>query len=313
MIQLKLSTAQSLQLPVPLAQQLARLAHQQGLVGELDRYSPDLLAGMRVKSQQAAAAHNDDPRHGFNYGRALHHLAKLSPNQALDAANVCDLHRQLNLQGGQWRHVKRKITRPSGNPEQTATTTRAIEPALNDLLAKLDESLSTGLDPLIAIPLFSLDLMRIFPFLDGNRRVSLLLTRYLLSRHGHPVMAFVDLESEVAAAEKSFYQSLDHSSQADQPPLKWLAFWWVVLMRVYQRFTRQIQQAAISPGRGAKTALVEHFIEQQKGPFLFTDISAALPTIGTDMIRVVLRKLRDQGIIKASGRGRGTTWSVLGE
>ena len=164
------------------------------------------------------------------------------------------------------------------------------------------------MEPLIAIPLFCLDFMRIFPFLDGNRRTALLLARYLLARHGHPVVSYVDLESEFHSTEKAFYQSLN---QSNQPPIKWLAFWWVVLMRVYQRFNRQTQQAGISPGRGAKTALIEHFIAQQKQPFLLSAISTAFPTIGPDMIRVVLRKLRDEGRVQASGRGRGTTWSAI--
>jgi Fic family protein len=219
------------------------------------------------------------------------------------------LHRQLNLDGGQLRRVKRKVDGPGAPPQQTATTIKAIEPALEQLLLTLDQALTDGLEPLLVIPLFSLDFMRIFPFLDGNRRICLLLTRHLLIRHGHPIFAYVDLESEVAVAGNAFYQALD-GCQSEQAPHPWLAFWWLVLMRTYQRFNQQVMEAAISPGRGGKTALVEGFIAQQQGPFLFADISAALPTISTDLIRVVLRKLRDQGRVKASGRGRGTTWSA---
>ena len=102
-------------------------------------------------------------------------------------------------------------------------------------LAELEASLAAGIEPLVAIPLFCLDFMRIFPFLDGNRRIVVLLARHLLARNGHPVVSFVDLESEIHTTEKAFYQSLYQSSQAKLPPTKWLAFWWVVLMRVYQR------------------------------------------------------------------------------
>ena len=298
-----------------LAQQLANLAHQCGRAGALQQYSPDLLSAMQVKSQQAAAALNDRPEQGFHYQQALQYLPSLNARGVLRSQDICALHRQLNPLGGQLRHVKPRLPLRyiEGEYLQTACTTAAIEGCLEQLLQQLHHALADGVDPLVAIPLFGLDFMRIFPFLDGNRRMLLLLTRHLLSRHGHPVMACVDIESEIAATEKAFYQSLYHSSQPDQVPLRWLTFWWVVLMRVYQRFNRQVQQAGINRGRGAKTALVKHFISQQKEPFLFTDISAAFPTIGTDMIRVVLRRLRDQGLVQASGRGRGARWTTFSE
>lgn len=310
---LHLSSASTLQLPMPLAQQLAGLGYQRGLIAEPGRHSSDLLAGMRVKSQQSAAALYDEPDLGFHYQRALQQLSSLGPQGILSSADICELHRQLNPSGGHLRRVKLKKTAPYGDSEylQMVIGTKNIEPALEQLLTTLEQALRTGLEPLVAIPLFSLDFMRIFPFLDGNRRIAVLLTRYLLGCHGHPVVHYVDLESEVRATDKAFYQSLYHCNQPDQPPFKWLAVWWVVLMRVYKRFDRQVQQAAISPGRGAKTALIEHFIAQQKQPFLSSDISTAFPTIGPDMIRVVLRKLRDRGVIQASGRGRGTTWSAI--
>jgi Fic family protein len=313
MPELLLSNARTLDLPLALCQQLSSLAYQRGLTGGLDRYSSDLLAGMQVGSQLSAGAINDDPSLGFNYQQAMQYLTTLSPTSHLSCSDICELHRQLNSTGGQLRRVKlrSKLRYTENQYLQPITKTQAIETTLTELLALLDASLAAGMEPLIAIPLFCLDFMRIFPFQDGKRRTSLLLARHLLARHGHPVVSYVDLESEFHSTEKAFYQSLNQSSQTSQPPVKWLAFWWVVLMRVYQRFNRQTQQAGICPGRGAKTALIEHFIAQQKQPFLLSAINSAFPTIGPDMIRVVLRKLRDEGRVQASGRGRGTTWSAI--
>ena len=91
-------------------------------------------------------------------------------------------------------------------------------------------------------------------------------------------------------------------------PKPWLMYWLVLIKRLYLRFERQLQHANISPGRGAKTALVEHFVRQQTNPFRFSDVCNAFPTISHDMVRMALRRLRDQGFIRAQGRGRGALW-----
>ncbi len=308
-----LLTIPSLKLPLALAQQLAGISYQQGQASKLDDYSQDLLAGMQVKSQLAASALNDQPQQGFHYQRALLHLRSSPPAKPLSLNDINQLHRQLNAAGGQLRQVKPRVPLRHIENEllQTATATSDIEATLVELLAAFNRLMMTGTEPLVAIPLLALDFMRVFPYLDGNRRVMLLLMRHLFNLYGHPVVCYVDLESEMQATEKAFYQSLHHCSQANTPPFRWMAYWWVVVKRVYQRFNHQLQQANITPGRGAKTALIEHFITQQKQPFLFSQIRTAFPTIGPDMIRVVLRRLRNKGLIKASGRGRGTRWEKL--
>ena len=153
-----------------------------------------------------------------------------------------------------------------------------------------------------------LELMNIFPFFDGNRRLALLLARQLLQTHGYSIVNYIDLESEVVATERAFYRSLNHSTS--DKPMPWLSYWWVLIRRLYQRFNRQIQHANISPGRGSKTALIERFVKQQQQPFRYGDVCKAFPTISSDHIRMILRSLKEQKIIITEGKGRGAVWKL---
>jgi hypothetical protein len=44
------------------------------------------------------------------------------------------------------------------------------------------------------------------------------------------------------------------------------------------------------------------------GPFAISDIETDCPHISRDMIKLVLRQLRDEGAIVVRGKGRGAKW-----
>ena len=43
-------------------------------------------------------------------------------------------------------------------------------------------------------------------------------------------------------------------------------------------------------------------------PFAISEIEEELPTVSRDMIRLVLRQLRDENVIESVGKGRGARW-----
>ena len=69
----------------------------------------------------------------------------------------------------------------------------------------------------------------------------------------------------------------------------------------------------IRTGRGAKTEQIELAIKRKVGPFAISDIESECPGISRDMIRYVLRKMRDDGVIKSTGVGRAAKWIKLKE
>ncbi|MCP3909060.1 MAG: Fic family protein [Oceanicoccus sp.] len=302
---------QQLQLPLAISQQLADLRYRQGLLSASSSLSTDLLAGMAVKSQLSAskimAAKDSSPN--FNYSQALSYLSTIKA-QPLSCALIKALHQQLNPQGGRWRSVKLKVSRRDQPDKQLLVPAgqEAIAAAMELLVSEFNQAIHNGVEPLVAIPLLLMELMKTFPFFDGNRRLALLLARQLLDHQGYDVVNTIDLESEMIATERAFYRSLNHSDSTN--PIPWLSYWWVLIRRLYQRFDRQIQHANISPGRGSKTALIERFVKQQQHPFRYGDVCRAFPTISNDHIRMILRSLKERHIILTEGKGRGAVWRL---
>ncbi|MEE8058950.1 MAG: Fic family protein [Pseudomonadales bacterium] len=303
----------SLQLPLASSQQLAALRYCQGRYGQVSQYSQDLLGGMAVKSRLEACKAMAQPvesRLLFDYQQGLDYLETLDATVPLNPNQLRQLHQQLNPQGGNWRSVMLRLERRDkpGKNLRIPAGQQTIDRSIEQLLTQLQQVLDHGFEPLVVIPLFVLQFMQIFPFLDGNCRTALLLARHLLIHHGHSVMCYIDLESEFATTERAFYRSLYQSSLGNDNPTLWLGYWWVLIKRLYHRFDRQIQHANISPGRGSKTALVKRFVNQQQQPFRFNEVCIAFPTISPDQVRMALRGLRDNNIIRVEGKGRGAWW-----
>jgi Fic family protein len=307
---LSVHTLKALQLPLKACQQLADIRFKQGEYIAINTPSNDLLAGMKVKSRLAAINATQSKPSTFDYHLGLTYLDNFNQDtpSTLTSEYIRQLHHQLNPQGGQWRGVKMVMPRRD-NPAQNIEIKLAkdgINQVTEDLLQQLHMALNNHIDPLIVIPLFTYELMKSFPFLDGNWRLLLLLSRHLLITNGHSVAQYIDIESECNATSRTFYRTL-YQCQQDNNPQAWLSYWWVLIKRLYLRFERQIQHANIQPGRGAKTALINRFVKQQHS-FKFQDVCAAFPTISRDQVRIVLRNLRDQQIIQAKGRGPGAVW-----
>lgn len=165
-------------------------------------------------------------------------------------------------------------------------------------------------EPLVVVPLAILDFLCIHPFMDGNGRVSRLLTNLLLYHHGFQVGRYVSLERVIEKSSKSYYDSLQAASQGwhegrhDVRP--WLEYFWGVLLAAYGEFEERV--GAIKSGRGSKTEQIRAAVERRINPFAISDIERDCPGISRDMVRIVLRKLKAEKAIVAVGKGRGAKW-----
>ncbi len=166
------------------------------------------------------------------------------------------------------------------------------------------------IEPLITIPLTILDLLCIHPFADGNGRVARLATLLLLYHHRFQVGRYISLERIIEDSKDGYYEALHASSQgwhdAAHDPHPWLNYFWGTLIRAHAEFEERV--GAIPPGRGKKTEQIKAAIARRVGPFSISEIMQDCPGISRALVRQVLRKLRDDGVIKSQGLGRGATW-----
>jgi len=132
----------------------------------------------------------------------------------------------------------------------------------------------------------------------------------LLYQHGYDVGRFVSLERIVEESKETYYEVLEASSKGwhdgRHDALPWTRYFWGTVLRAYREFEERV--GTLSGGRGSKAELVEGAVERRIGAFAISDIEADCPGVSRDWIRLVLRRLRDEGKIEPRGRGRGAKW-----
>ena len=91
----------------------------------------------------------------------------------------------------------------------------------------------------------------------------------------------------------------------------WLNYFWGMMIRAYDEFEERV--GTLLSGKGSKTELVRQAVRRRHAPFSISDLEADCPGVSRDMVRHVLRQLRDEGVLEVHGRGPGARWSRRGE
>lgn len=269
---------------------------------------------------KAAAPRDRSEQEIAGYRDALQLIHESHAHMAFTTNVVLQLHamlfRYLPSEGGVWkatdneiveRDVQGHVTRVRFTPVSAV----GVPPAMQALAGAYDAAQRDGrFDPLILVPLAVLDFLCIHPFRDGNGRMARLLTLLLLYRFRYRVGRYISLERVVEESKETYYEALERSSQGwhegrhDSKP--WLDYFWGVLLRAYREFEERVD--TLSKGRGSKTEQVREAVGRRIGPFSISDIEKDSPGVSRDMVRVVLRQLRDDGAITPLGKGRGARW-----
>jgi Fic family protein len=246
-----------------------------------------------------------------------HEYMELTPNLVLQ------LHRDLfrfsgTSNAGRWKTTDNVITerRPDGSsfvrfaPTPAWRTPEAMEKLHRAYAAAGDSEV----DALILVALYVLDFLCIHPFLDGNGRMVRVLTVLLLYREDYEVARYISLERLIEQSRESYYDALYRSSQGwhekAHDPMPWVSYFLSIVRAAYDEFSRDLGE--LREGRGMKTQLVLRAIGQMVGDFSASELQQRCPSVGWDMIRLVLRSERDAGRLQVVGRGRGARWRKIG-
>ncbi|MBL8204743.1 MAG: Fic family protein [Blastocatellia bacterium] len=167
---------------------------------------------------------------------------------------------------------------------------------------------------LIALAAFNLDFLCIHPFRDGNGRVSRLLWLLQAYHLGYEVGRYISLERLIEQNKERYYETLEQSSQGwhegKHDPWPFINYVLYIFKLAYKEFEERVDQT-VSP-KGAKTALIENAIAVTTVPFTISDLERACPGVSRDMIRQVLRRLKEEGAVESLGRGPGAKWQKKG-
>ncbi len=169
--------------------------------------------------------------------------------------------------------------------------------------------------PIILIAAFILDFLAIHPVADGNGRVARILTTQQLLDRGYGVPRYVSVEQRIYETKNAYYDALYqsqrdwHESQHSIWP--WTEYLTDVLADSYNSF-----EARVSAARGLETISKQERVrvwalEHAPTTFRIKDIRKALPGVSDPTIKLVLRDLREQGLIEADKDGRNSSWRRL--
>lgn len=226
-----------------------------------------------------------------------------------------DMCAYLPTPGGSWKAADNEIVDvlPDGTTSVRFTPVAAplVAPAMDDLQRGFDHALSAGVvDPLVVIGSYVLDFLCIHPFIDGNGRISRLLTLLLLYQAGYEVGRYVSLERVIETSRDTYRDALLKSSHGwhagahDLAP--WLGYFFGVLVAAYKELQERV--GAITQARGYKKQMVIDCVRRLPEEFRIADVERVCPGIPRPTVNRVLGGLRDDGLLELTGYGRDATW-----
>jgi Fic family protein len=172
---------------------------------------------------------------------------------------------------------------------------------------------ASEVDPLLLIAAYVLDFLCVHPFRDGNGRMARLLTLLLLYKADYGVGQYISLEMLVEDSRESYYDALYRSSQgwheAEHTLHPWTDYFLGTLLAAYEAFEDRVGE--LRTQRGAKTQRILDAVDDLPDGFKTRDVEELCPSVSRSLIRKVFDELKEQGKIKAEGRGPAAVWRKL--
>jgi Fic family protein len=184
------------------------------------------------------------------------------------------------------------------NPVKANETEKAIEQLL---LAYYDARQDMEIPVLFLIPCFIVDFLCIHPFLDGNGRVSRLLTVLMLYIAGYDIGKYISVENQINEYKESYYAALEQSSDGWHENKNDYTPFIVNFLQILYKCFKELDESfmEISLKKAKKSERVEAVLMGAVVPISKADIEDKLPDISVKTIELVLNKLlKDEKIEK---------------
>ena len=233
----------------------------------------------------------------------------LTPNYILQLHKIMFNHTDSSF-GGSFKNVQNYIstTNQEGKRYTLFTPLAPYEtpPAMQELCDEFNRVIGEGkVDPLLIIPIFIHDFLCIHPFIDGNGRMSRLLTTLLLYRSGYEVGKYISLESKIAKDKSAYYDALLLSQngwhEEKDDPTAFVRYLLGTIISAYRDFEDRINLVGASSFETVKNA-----VESKIGKFTKSDIVELCPAMSDSTVERHLKRLCNEGNISKMGGGRST-------
>lgn len=233
----------------------------------------------------------------------------LSPNYILQLHKILFSHTD-SAYGGSFKNVQNYISATDENgkryvlftPFAPYETPEGIQRICDEFNFAIGEG---NVDPLLIIPVFIHDFLCIHPFIDGNGRMSRLLTTLLLYRCGYSIGKYISLEAKIAKTKNSYYDSLENAQegwyQNEDDPTQFIKYFLGTVIAAYRDLDERIEIVS-----GSAIDTVRNAIETRIGKFTKREILEMCTNLSAASVERSLKKLCDTGEIVKQGSGKST-------
>lgn len=272
-----------------------------------------------------ATPHTHDEQEIAGYSDALALVQENYQAMELSCGLILQLHRDLYRRsgdsiGGHFKDSDNIIAEvaPDGavstrfKPVSASRTPDAVK----ELCHAWSETRQSGIvSPLLLCGAFVLDFTCIHPFLDGNGRMSRILTQLLLLKDGYDAVLYSSIEAIIEYRRQEYYDALHassvgwHENTSDLRPF--LRFHLETVIECQQEALRHLKEHGDTSASKAQRVIA--FMASRQAPFRKADILDALPDISEITVKRTLAKARRDGLIDLLGAGRSSTYIWKGE
>lgn len=192
-------------------------------------------------------------------------------------------------------------------PVQAQDTKDAMEQLV---LAYMDARANPNVNQLLLIPCVVLDFLCIHPFLDGNGRVSRLMSLLLMYKNEYDICKYVSFEEQINNSKDHYYQTLYESSQGwHENQNSYIPFMKNFLITLYKCYKElDMRFSTINGKRLKKNQRIEQTVLNSVLPISKSEICDILPDISATTVEAVLGKLVKDGSVKKLGQARSTKY-----
>jgi Fic family protein len=185
---------------------------------------------------------------------------------------------------------------------------------MSELIAWTSEAYSSRqLHPLLVTAIFTVVLLEIHPFQDGNGRLSRILTTLLLLRAGYSYVPYSSLESVIEQSKEGYYLALRQTQvtvRTDAPNWQpWVMFFLRALQQQMKHLAKKVEREKIVLAALPELSMriIEH--TREHGRVTISDI-VRLTGTSRNTLKQHFRQLVAEGRLALHGSGRGA-WYAL--
>ncbi len=270
---------------------------------------------LRRLMDEKTAPRNRDEKEIAGYRDALNVVHEnfeyipLTPNYILQLHKILLSHTDSGF-GGSFKSVQNYISATDGSGKRynlfTPTAPYETPDAVGAICDEFNRTLGEGkIDPLLIIPVFVHDFLCIHPFLDGNGRMSRLLTTLLLYRSGYEIGKYISLEAKIAGNKEAYYAALEDSQtgwhDGNDDPTAFIKYLLSTVISAYRDLDDRINLVG-----STSIDTVINAVDNKLGKFTKKEIVELCPSLSASTVERHLKKLTATGFIAKHGVGKST-------